>query len=75
MNVYAAAVLISVFVLFILITGLLVAYLLNKGFYKGFFYPEYRFSIKLKVSKTHFYHTFNHFLVDNQANEKVHYIF
>ena len=48
MNVYAVAVLISVFVLFILITGLLVAYLRNKGFYKGFFYPEYRFFNKIK---------------------------
>ena len=34
-------------------TGLLVAYLQNKGFYKGFFYPEYRlftgFPMKKKV--------------------------
>ena len=58
------------------------AYLQNKGFYKGFFYPEYRFrtgfSIIKKVNQrfprlTSI--TVNHFLVDNYANEKLHYSF
>ena len=48
------------------------AYLQNKGFYNGFFYPEKLFFFSknksyLKVLETHFYHTINHFLVDNQA--------
>ena len=47
----------------------------NKGFYNSSFNPEYRFFNKLMISETHFCHTLNHFLVDNQANEKLHYIF
>ena len=33
------------------------------------------FSPRSGFKETHFYHVFNHFLVDNQSNEKLHYIF